>query len=177
MAQSCSAGGKDPGPPFGSDSRNRRCSILGVPELLRKAMPVQADLLFDPSPWPQNNEKDESELRQALLALENSTPAKARARVLELEKLHGPRRAWVWAKLGQAPLANALDHAGCACRTCSNQTRRRIHGRDGQAIHRCGLGGRYRRAVCDGRGEVVCRCTGGGQSAERCLPALVGVGG
>ena len=24
--------------------------------------------------------------------------------------LHGPRRAWVWAKLGQAPLANALGH-------------------------------------------------------------------
>ncbi|MFZ0256393.1 MAG: BREX-1 system phosphatase PglZ type B, partial [Gammaproteobacteria bacterium] len=49
-------------------------------------------------------------LRQALLALENSTPAKARDRILQLEKLHGPRRDWVWAKLGQAPLANALGH-------------------------------------------------------------------
>jgi hypothetical protein len=81
----------------------------GVPELLRKAKP--ADLLEESSSsWPQNNEKEETGLRQALLGLENSTPAKARERVVELERLHGPRRDWVWAKLGQAPLANALGH-------------------------------------------------------------------
>lgn len=81
----------------------------GVAELLRKAKP--ADLLEDSSSsWPQNNEKEEAGLRQALLGLEKSTPAKARERVAELEKLHGPRRDWVWAKLGEAPLANALGH-------------------------------------------------------------------
>ena len=79
----------------------------GLPDLLRKAMPVQPDLL-DPAPWPQNNEKEEVTLRQALLGLENSTPANARGRVRELEKVNGPRREWVWAKLGQAPLAMAL---------------------------------------------------------------------
>ncbi|MEZ5598076.1 MAG: BREX-1 system phosphatase PglZ type B [Pseudomonadales bacterium] len=62
------------------------------------------------SSWPQNNEKEEAGLRQALLGLEKSTPGKARERVAELEKLHGPRREWVWAKLGRAPLANALGH-------------------------------------------------------------------
>ena len=81
----------------------------GVPELLIKAMP-RDDLFIEPSSWPQNNEKDEATLRQTLLALEISTPAKARERILELEKSHGPRRQWVWAKLGQAPLANALGH-------------------------------------------------------------------
>ena len=81
----------------------------GVPELLIKAMPSD-DLFIEPSSWPQNNEKEEATLRQALLALEKSTPAKARGRILELEKSHGPRRQWVWAKLGQAPLANALGH-------------------------------------------------------------------
>ena len=81
----------------------------GVPELLRKAKP--ADLLEESSSsWPQNNETEEAGLRQALLGLEKSTPATARERVLELEKLHGPRREWVWAKLGQAPLANALGN-------------------------------------------------------------------
>ena len=79
----------------------------GVPELLRKAKP--SDLFVEPvSSWPQSNERAEDELRQALLGLDKSTPAKARARALELEKLHGPRREWVWAKLGYAPLANAL---------------------------------------------------------------------
>ena len=81
----------------------------GVPELLSKAMPSD-DLFIEPSSWPQNSEKEEAALRQSLLALEKSTPAKARERILELEKSHGPRREWVWAKLGQTPLANALGH-------------------------------------------------------------------
>ena len=81
----------------------------GVPELLSTAMP-RDDLFIEPSSWPENNEKEEAALRQSLLALEKSTPAKARERILELEKSHGPRREWVWAKLGQTPLANALGH-------------------------------------------------------------------
>lgn len=81
----------------------------GVPELLRKAKP--ADLLEESSSaWPQNNEEEEAALRQELLGLEKLTPGKARDRVIELEDRHGPRRDWVWAKLGQAPLANALGH-------------------------------------------------------------------
>ena len=80
----------------------------GVPELLNKAMPCE--LLVEPSSWPENNEREEATLRQALQALEQSTPANARERILELERLHGRRRNWVWAKLGQAALANALGH-------------------------------------------------------------------
>ncbi len=80
----------------------------GVPELLRRAMPHE--LFVEPSTWPQNNEREEETLRQALLGLEKSTPDKARERVLELEKFHGPRRGWVWAKLGQAVLARAIGH-------------------------------------------------------------------
>ena len=80
----------------------------GVPELLSKTMP--SDLFVEPSSWPQNNKKEEATLRQSLLALEKSTPAKAREQILELESSHGPRRDWVWTKLGQAPLANALGH-------------------------------------------------------------------
>ena len=80
----------------------------GVPGHLRRATP--SELFVDPSSWPQNNEKDETALRQALLVLETTTPSAARDRLLELEKAHGGRRAWVWAKLAQAPLAGALEH-------------------------------------------------------------------
>jgi hypothetical protein len=91
----------------------------GVPELLRKGMP--SELFIEPSSWPQNNEKEEAALRQALLGLENQTPAAAREQILELERTHGVRRGWVWAKLDQAPLANALAHlALLAERTSSN---------------------------------------------------------
>ena len=81
----------------------------GLPELLHKAMP--SDLFVEqPSSWPQNNEKGEAGLRRALLALEGKTPSAAREAVIDLEKSHGPRREWVWAKLDLAPLANALFH-------------------------------------------------------------------
>ena len=76
----------------------------GLPELLRRAMPHE--LFVEPSSWPQSNEKEEETLRQALLGLERLAPVEARERVLELEKLHGPRAGWVWAKLG----AHAIGH-------------------------------------------------------------------
>lgn len=78
----------------------------GIPELLRKAMPDE--LFVEPSSWPQNNEREETALRQELLALEKMSPSAARDQILRLEKTHGMRREWVWAKLDQAPLAHSL---------------------------------------------------------------------
>ena len=91
----------------------------GLPELLRKAMP--GDLFVaPPSSWPWNNEKGETDLRRALQALEGKAAPAARAEILSLEKSHGPRREWVWAKLDQAPLASALMYlAEVAERTAS----------------------------------------------------------
>lgn len=78
-------------------------------DLLRGAKP--SDLLEDQSSsWPQNNEAKEGELRKSLAALGAQAPADATAEIRELEETHGPRRDWVWAKLGQAPLAQALRH-------------------------------------------------------------------
>ena len=79
-----------------------------IPELLRRAIPD--DLLAERSSWPQNNEQDESGLRKQLRQLADAAPAQARIKLLELEKRDGERRTWVWAKLGHAPLAFALEH-------------------------------------------------------------------
>lgn len=80
----------------------------GIPEILRRAKPAR--LLFDREPWPDENETEEASLRQNLLELERLSPADARQRIEELEKEHGVRREWVWARLGQSPLAVALKH-------------------------------------------------------------------
>ena len=81
----------------------------GVPDLLRMATP--ADLVARSLPsWPETNEKDEADLRRVLLALDGESPPAARERIIELEQTHGERRDTVWAKLGQAPLANSLAH-------------------------------------------------------------------
>ena len=92
----------------------------GLPELLHKAMPN--DLFVEqPSSWPQNNKKGEEELRRALLTLEGQAPSAAREQVLKLEKSHGPRREWVWAKLDLAPLARALLHLAVVAERTSRE--------------------------------------------------------
>ena len=89
-----------------------------LPALLRQARP---DMLAQPrSSWPQCNEEDETRLRDALLHLREEPPVEARRAILDLERTHGERRDWPWARLGWAPLAEALGHlAAVAERTAS----------------------------------------------------------
>lgn len=54
------------------------------------------------------NTKAEQELRATLEALANKPHATALAEVTALEAVHGKRRNWVWAELGESPLAGAL---------------------------------------------------------------------
>ena len=85
----------------------------GLVELLRKAKPqplgAQLDLLRVEA-WPQDNDAGEADLRQALLAVVTEPVATARQTLLQLEKRHSARRAWVWARLQRAPLACAMEH-------------------------------------------------------------------
>ena len=80
----------------------------GVPAALRRAKP--STLLFDREPWPDENEKDEVDLRKELGGLKKLSPQEARRALIDLDKKHGQRRAWVWARLGLSPLALALEH-------------------------------------------------------------------
>ena len=81
-----------------------------LPSLLRQARPSKIDdLFFDPSSWPQDNERAEDLLRAGLLALPDN-PTEARSQVHDLEQRHGLRRAWVWAELGQSSLARVLPN-------------------------------------------------------------------
>ncbi len=91
----------------------------GIPELLRRAKPDE--LFVERSSWPQENEADEDELRRALLELGGQAPPAARARVIELEHRHSERRDWVWAKLGEAPLAHAVAHLAVIAERSSTQ--------------------------------------------------------
>jgi hypothetical protein len=86
----------------------------GLLELLRKAKPpaVPGDLLANlrGESWPQDNEAEEAEVRQALHDLASESVAQARRVLLELEKQHQQRREWVWARLNRSPLAFAIQH-------------------------------------------------------------------
>ena len=87
-----------------------------LPDLLQRATPQE--LFVERSSWPQNNASDESGLRKELRGVADMAPVQARETILSLERSHAERRGWVWAKLGQAPLAFALEHlAAIATRT------------------------------------------------------------
>lgn len=79
----------------------------GVATALREARPK--DLLVDRSRRPGCNEGDEDRLRAALEAVCGLPHGEACDRIVALEKEHKDRRGWVWAQLGQSPLAQALE--------------------------------------------------------------------
>jgi hypothetical protein len=80
-----------------------------LPNLLRRAQPAQSSFFEHHYPWPQANEEQEEVLRTALRTLSEGSPADARTVIAQLEQAHGKRRGWVWAELGQAPLAQAVE--------------------------------------------------------------------
>jgi len=85
-------------------------SYAGIPELLTRSKPVSELLYVKKESWPGENDEAEVELRKALAALDGVEASEARDRIAQLEKEHGPRRTWVWSRLGRAPLAGALEH-------------------------------------------------------------------
>ncbi len=106
-----------------------------LPDLLRRTA-LPNDLFSDKSAWPQYNESQESELRTALERLLERAPHLARIKVLELEQHNAERRMSVWAKLGQAPLAVALEHLA----TVAQGTQQAINGTTPDE-----LGGKYQQ--------------------------------
>ena len=78
-----------------------------LPDQLRAVQP-QSLMPEPPDAWPGVNEQGEDSLRQSLTSVSSMTPVEALNRLQKLESDHGWRRATVWAKLGQAPLAGAL---------------------------------------------------------------------
>ncbi|MDE5461347.1 BREX-1 system phosphatase PglZ type B [Bradyrhizobium sp. CSS354] len=80
----------------------------GVVKLL--AMEEPQDLLTSPEAYPTENIRRETALRKNLCDLAFKPYTEAVKAVLALEAEHGWRRETVWAKRGEAKLADALQH-------------------------------------------------------------------
>lgn len=79
-----------------------------LPALLRKAT-MGLGILLDSQTLPGFNDTAEENLRLALSKLTETHRTEAGKRILALDQEHEPRRHWVWATLGEAPLARALE--------------------------------------------------------------------
>lgn len=79
----------------------------GVARLLREVSPK--DFFVGEGRQPGANETEEARLAKDLDGVTKLPHGAACAKVLELEKEHGKRRGWVWAQIGQSPLALALE--------------------------------------------------------------------
>ena len=84
----------------------------GIVKLLRDETPQS--MFEGRDAYPGLNAAGEAELRTALLALESAVPEKAAAALRELDERHGWRRETIWAKRGEARLAEALEHLAIA---------------------------------------------------------------
>jgi hypothetical protein len=91
-------------------------SFPGVLTLLRMVQPPELGLFPDLAPtaplagYPQANEQREAALRYALSACSAMEASQARAAILSAEAEHGARRDWLWSRMGQSPLAQAMKH-------------------------------------------------------------------
>lgn len=93
--------------------RDSYTSFPEVLKLLRTVQPPQMGLFPDMDQlagYPKANEQGEAGLRYALSACGAMDATQARASILAAEKEHGARRGWLWSRMGQAPLASALEH-------------------------------------------------------------------
>lgn len=80
-------------------------------EQLRHLTPPDLGLFPEPdnmAVWSQLNRQEEERLYQDLCTLSKLPAHEARERLGLLEQEHGHRRDWVWAELGESPLAKAL---------------------------------------------------------------------
>src|SRR3990172_2259049 len=109
---------------------------LGIPDWLRTARPPNTSwtpvFMEDCEPWPQDNERLETELREALVRVGDKSDAKAREAIGELENSHNQRRGWPWAKFGWSPLARAIEHLAVA----AEATKKPLTGPDVETIAR-----------------------------------------
>lgn len=81
----------------------------GVKEQLESLPP--ASLFEKASEYrPRSNRAEEERLERDLLELSAASPKDAVARINSLAAEHGERSTWVWATLGESPLALAIGH-------------------------------------------------------------------
>lgn len=111
------AGHEGPWSPVWQRYMEAQTRYPAIPRLIERC-PMPSDLFADPSGWPQLNAGKERELQSALEKLANMAPHEARKRVRELDQEHGERRSWVWAQLGQSPLALAVGELAEVARIC-----------------------------------------------------------
>ena len=91
-------------------------SYPGVKDLLESLPPEQMGIFETPGEYkpseykPSFNRQEEERLEKALCALSSASPKDALAKIHSLATEHSPRASWVWATLGESPLAMAIGH-------------------------------------------------------------------
>jgi len=93
-----------------------------IPDRIRSCNPPRSMAWWIPSKsdyvkWPQWNDDQEKNLHKQLETLVSLPPHEARDKIIELEKDHRARRDIIWAELGEAPLAQAMEHLAIISQT------------------------------------------------------------
>jgi hypothetical protein len=92
----------------------------GILEWLKRAAPKASSMFDTAEVWPDINEREEKQLKQALEALADRPQDEVILRVAELEAQHGGRRRYPWQKLGFSPFATALEPLSHLAKLCAS---------------------------------------------------------
>jgi len=94
-----------------------------IPDRIKQCKMPDFDLFADEKTkegWPQWNDRQEAELRNALLSLVHSTEQEARKRILRLHSEHAGRRSLVWTELGMSPYVLILEQLAIIAELTAN---------------------------------------------------------
>ncbi len=83
-------------------------SFPGIVDLLGRSRPTDR-LPMDRERWPDLNDEDEDKVRKALQELPKLGHGEACDSIATLEKSHGQRRDWVWARMDRSPMTRVLE--------------------------------------------------------------------
>jgi len=90
----------------------------GIPTLLDRCKP--GGLYLERDRWPSENANAESHLRDALEKAKDLHHPDLCTKIKALEAEHAMRRDWIWARMGRAPLAQALEHLARLATVCQS---------------------------------------------------------
>lgn len=100
-----------------------------VEDLLRQCNPSDMGLgifAYPEDSFPKLNDEQEDLLRKTFEGFSQLSFEQAVANILELEKNHAERRNWVWAEMGKASLANALQYLSELAQIISEKYRQEV---------------------------------------------------
>ncbi|MDZ7697083.1 MAG: hypothetical protein U5R49_09250 [Deltaproteobacteria bacterium] len=153
-------------------------SYPGVKNLLESMPPQQLFMFEGPGEYklneysPKSNRLEEERLERDLCALSSASQKDALAKIRSLADEHASRASWVWATLGESPLAIAIRHLRNLVKTIETSGNPNHMGGIGRILRDSRVESRLERVGSPERSKVQCCRQGSDRCCSGCLSSM-----